>query len=362
MKEIGRPLIIFIVAASTFAAVLYFVGQQIISMERSTNDFPLEKQWSYCVGEKIRELSAGGDNTILVKTDNSMSAYALETAQLVWTTSIKKQVQSFPPVAADERVFVSDNEQLFAFDLITGGLLWKVSLDGRSTWIPAATDRFVLLNTVSDRIRVFEADTGTQVLEFPAGRGFTPAFVVDDVIYIIDRGIKALDISTGNLIWQVNHNRVTGLGTYDNGVLYFIEYPDSQTYDLVAYSVELHVELWRENFSDDSPNGIYIHGGILVLPENSDLHGIDLKSGKTIWTVTLSDPTNVAFIEDSVYVLEQFRRVIHAIDTESGKELASLQISLPQAFGTRTQEMIAVDSSIVFSRGCEIYVYKQRLE
>jgi hypothetical protein len=81
------------------------------------------------------------------------------------------------------------------------------------------------------------------------------------------------------------------------------------------------------------------------------------ENGVTNWKTALSDPKDLSFIDENLYVLEQFHRTVHALDLGSGKELGSLQISLPQILGPRAHEMLSAKTNLAFSRGCEVFVY-----
>jgi len=237
------------------------------------------------------EISADGNGTILAKTRNALSAYDQDTGSLVWTVSIGNQRESFPAVIAGERVFVSDKKQLWAFDLKTGKELWKSPLTSADTWVPAASNKYVLLNSISDHIDVYDAESGVKLWGIPGGRGYTQAYIDDNTIYVVDRGVKALDAITGDILWELDNHRATGFSTFGNGILYYMEYPGDNTFDL------------------------------------------------------------------NVYVLELFSRIIHTLNIENGNELGSLQIAPQRILGTETQEMVSIGTNLVFSRGCEVFVY-----
>jgi outer membrane protein assembly factor BamB len=360
MKKLRQLSIISIVAFVMLTLLVNLANERFTPRLLGTDLFPLQRQRSFCVDQKIRELSSDGNDAILVKTDNAISAYSVKSGTLIWSIPIKKQVLSFPPRIAGDKGYVSDDETIFAFNLITGSLLWEAPLDGKSSWIPDASNKFVLLNSVSDHIDIYDAESGAKLWSVLGGRGFTPAFIGNDAVYIVDRGLKAMDAASGKLLWQVSNNRPTGLATYNNGVLYFIEYQSDQTFDVVAYSVKISSELWRTNFVDDSPNGLYIYDQFLFMAENSGVREINAADGKTNWIIRSSDPTNLTFVDQNLYVLEQFHREIHAVNILNGEKLASLQASFPRVFGSRSQEMVSTGSSIVFSQGCKVHVYGKK--
>lgn len=303
------------------------------------------------------EISADGNGTILAKTRNALSAYDQDTGSLVWTVSIGNQRESFPAVIAGERVFVSDKKQLWAFDLKTGKELWKSPLTSADTWVPAASNKYVLLNSISDHIDVYDAESGVKLWGIPGGRGYTQAYIDDNTIYVVDRGVKALDAITGDILWELDNHRATGFSTFGNGILYYMEYPGDNTFDLIAYNTESRKELWRVNFPDNSPSGLYLYNKFLFMAENEALYQIDSDIGETKWRKALIAPTNLSFIGNNVYVLELFSRIIHTLNIENGNELGSLQIAPQRILGTETQEMVSIGTNLVFSRGCEVFVY-----
>ncbi len=355
MKRFQKTSLFFI--AVLFIAISSLIYQRITPKTIGQVPFSLKKEWDLCVGEKILDISTDGNGMILIKTSNVLSAYNENDGSLLWTASIEGQRESFPPIIAENRVFVSDKNQLWSFDLKTGKELWKSVLTSADTWIPSASDKYVLLNLISDSIIVYDANTGTKLLEVPGGRGYTQAYLNDETVYIVDRGIKALDVVTENILWKLDNNRVTGLSTFGNGIIYYMEYPEGNTFDLVAYDTESKMELWRANFPDNSPNGLYLHSKFLVMTENEALYLIDSETGETKWKKVLSAPANLSFIGSNMYVLENFYRVIRTLNIEDGNELGSLQVAPWRIFGARAQEMISTETSLVFSRGCEIFVY-----
>jgi len=355
LKIIALGLIAFAIAS---VIAWQYIYEQDTPRMLGNRAFPLTEKWRQCVSEQIQEISTDGHKIILVKTKKSLSAYDLVSKDLIWVIPVKEQAGYFPLIPIGGKVFVSDEEILWAFDLKTGSVLWKSSLDGTDVLIPDASEKFVLLNSISDRVFVFDAVSGQKLWETQGARGYTQSYIYNDTIYIVDYGIKAFDATSGNLLWELNNNSTpTGLSVFGDGVLYYLEFPDDETFDLVAYNTIIKKELWRQNFVDNSPNRLYVYDEILFLPENNALYQINTKTGEINWVKEFSDPTNLSVIDGNVYVFEQFNRIIHALDLESGTDIGSLQISTPRVLSTETQEMISTESRLIFSRGCEVFVF-----
>lgn len=357
MKRFQKITIILISIAVIFFAILNFISQRNTPKASGQIAFPLKEEWSTCVGGRILEISTDKNGMILTKTSNALIAYDQDTGSLIWLDSIGDQSESFPAVIVSERVFVSDENQLWAFDLKTGREFWRSPLTSSDTWVPDASNKYVLLNSISDDIDVYDAESGVKLWGIPGGRGYTQAYIYDNTIYVVDRGVKALDAITGDIIWELDNHRVTGFSTFGNGILYYIEYPGDNTFDLIAYSAESRRELWRVNFPDNSPSGLYLYNKYLFMGEQEALYQIDSDNGKTQWRKALIFPTNLSFIGNNVYVLELFSRIIHTLNIENGNELGSLQIAPQRILGTETQEMVSTGTSLVFSKGCEVFVY-----
>jgi outer membrane protein assembly factor BamB len=330
--------------------------------------FPLKEKWSLCIGENIRDISTNGNGKVFVKTNTSLSIYDQDTGSLAWTSSIKSQGESFPPIAVGERVFVSDSEQLWAFDLKTGRTLWKSVLDSSNpenanTWVPDASEKYVLLNSISDHVYVYDAASGNKLWETQGGRGYTQAYIDNDKVYIVDRGIKAFDALTGKLLWRLDHNRVTGVSAFGNGVIYYIEHPGNETFDLVAYRAKTRSELWRISFTDNdgpvttSPVGLYIHDNLLFMTQLGFIYRINPENGSVNWKKESSSPEDLSIIGKNIYVLNPFDGIIHALDIESGADLASLQISFYKIIGIHLSRMESTGTNLIFTRGCEVFVY-----
>lgn len=356
MKKLPA-IIISILIVIVSGLIINFLYQRNTPKPFGQAGFPLTKKWSFCVDGKILEITANEKGMVLVKTSDKLHVYHLDEGNLIWTASIEDQSESFPSVIADDKVFVSDSKQLWGIDLKSGEELWRSSLDSTDTWVPDASNKYVLLNSRSGDIIVYDVESGTELWRKPAGRGYTNAYIDGDMVYVVDRGVKALNAVTGDILWELDRNRATGASAFGNGILYYIEYPGHNTIDLVAYNTSLRAELWRVNLSETIPNELLLHGKFLYMTENEALYQIDSQTGVAKWKKMLSAPANLSFIGNNLYVLERFYRIIRALNIENGSELGSLQIANRRILSTESQEMVSSENSLIFSRGCEIFVY-----
>lgn len=368
MKKLRKiAIIISIGIVAAFTAINY-IYQQITPRTLGDSTFPLKEKWSLCVDEKIRDISTNETGIVFVKTDESLSAYNGDRGILMWKSPINSQRDSFPPIVADEKVFVSDSEYLWAFELKTGKALWKAPLDSADTWVPYASEKFVLLNSISNRVDVYDTASGEKLWGTEGDRGYTNAYIDQNKVYIIDNGIKVFDAVTGNPPETMENNLKTDLSTFGNGVIYYTEYhgvgifDGDGTYDLVAYSAEAKDELWRTNFADDNsdsdnPISLYFHNNYLFLTQLGYVYQINPENGAIKWKREFSNPKNLSVIGESIFVLTPFDGIIYSLDIESGKDTGSLQISFHKIINTQSHQMSNTENNLVFTRGCEVFVY-----
>jgi outer membrane protein assembly factor BamB len=368
MKKLQKITIILVISAVIIFTAVNYIYQRITPRALGISAFPLNEKWSQCVDENIRDISTNGNGIVFVKTRGTISAYNEDTGILMWKSTINSQRESFPPIVADERVFVTDSENLWAFELGTGKVLWKAPLDSADTWVPEASDKFVLLNSISNRVDIYDTASGKRLWETEGDRGYTKAYINQDKIYIMNNGIKVFDAVTGNLLETVDNNLKTDLSTFDNGVIYYIEYhgmgvfDGDGTYDLVAYSVKARDELWRIKFTDydsasDNPDGLYIHDNFLFMTQLGYVYRINPENGAIKWKRKFSNPENLSVIGKNIYTLTPFEGIIHSVDIESGKDTGSLQISFYKIANTQSQRMVNTEANLVFARGCDVFVY-----
>ncbi len=352
----GIALIILIVVL--LLAVAYDRFQKITPRQLGDSIFPLEETSKFCVNEKILDISFSDNKSVLIKTSKTLKSYNPDTGKIMWSVPIEEQISSFPPISASQRVFVSGKKYLWAFDLWTGELIWKTTLQSENTWVTDASTKFVLLNSLSDSVYVYDAVTGSKVWSIRVGRGYTKSYIAQNVVYIIDHGIKALDAFSGDLLWNINYDRDTGLSAMEDEVIYYLEYPGDNTFELVAYQTKIREEKWRISFVDNGAKDLYIHENWLLLADKKTLYKLNTEDGYLSWQRPFSDPTNISFLDNNVYVLEQFHRIIHAVDIDDGRDIGSLQISSPRIIGFEGQEMVSTKINLAFSRGCEVFIFR----
>lgn len=370
MKKLHKSRIILAIAIVSVFIALNYINKEITPRTLGQTGFPLKEKWNTCINENIQSISTDGRGGIFIETRTALKSYSQTTGKLIWTANVTTSRQfRFPPKIVDDKVIIEDNENLSALDIKSGRLLWKTPwktlFGGNTAWIADVSEKFILLNTISDSVIIYDTKIGKKLWEVHGGRGYTQAFIDHDTVYIVDRGVKAYQASNGNLLWEINNERATGLSAFHKNILYYMEYPGNETIDLVAYDTEKQKELWRNNIvannpPSTSPSGLDVYNDFLYMTQYSHVYRLNPETGEVYWSIKFNTPTDVTFVDDKIYILNPASETIYALDSESGKELGALRIALfPYSLNTESPKMGSTGSSLVFVKGCKIFLYSK---
>ncbi len=351
MKRFTKLAIIVFVSIGIAA----FTWQMYTPMPIGASGFPLTEKWRRKLNGTILDISVGDSNAVFIKTTSSLIALNQRSGDLIWETKVGSQVSSRPAIEAGERVFVTDEGQLWAFDAASGEVLWSQPLEDTSSWVTDASNDIVLVNLISNNISAYDAKTGAKLWSTEVGRGYIQAYIENKSVYIVDHGITAYNALHGNQIWHRDQG-ATGQSVFANGVIYFLEY-SGQEVEVIAFDTNKKREMWRIGYKDEGRQKLYFYNKSLVMTDSSAIYRIDQKSGATKWKLKLSDPENVSYLDEKLYTLEQFTRIIHVIDIDNGSSSNAMILSFPRLIDSENQIMVTTDQYLIFSRGKEVFTY-----
>lgn len=354
MKRFTKLAIIVFVSIGIVA----FTWQMYTPMPIGASGFPLTEKWRRKLDSTILDISVGSSSSaVFIKTTDSLIALNQKSGDLIWKAKVGSQVSSRPAIEAGEKVFVTDKNQLWAFDAVSGEVLWSQLLEDTSSWVTDASNDIVLVNLVSHNISAYDAKTGAKLWSTEVGRGYIQAYVENQLVYIVDRGITAYNALHGNQIWHRDQS-ATGQSVFANGVIYFLEYSGREV-EVIAFDTNNKREVWKIGYKDEGRQKLYFYNKNLIMTDSSAIYGIDQKSGMTEWKLKLSNPENVSYLDEKLYTMEQFTRIIHAINIGNGSNSNAMILSFPRLIDSDNQIMVTTDQYLVFSRGKEVFTYGQ---
>lgn len=239
-------------------------------------------------------------HVVTVTRDGMVRCVATETGSLAWESSVGGRSVA-APATDGERLFVAvSNGTLVALDASTGRRLWEWQSTEELVTTPVISGEFVLVASQAETLTAVDRATGTWRWQYrrdlPTGfsiRGAPEPRVAGEVLYtgFADGTLVALGLSDGISRWERR------IGAAKDGFL---------DVDAVA-------------LSDD---------GVLVFAAGfrDGVVAVDAASGELRWSATERPGlTALVSVEGVLYGVGDGR--VHAIETERGRTLWSLDVS-----------------------------------
>ncbi|MFH0518605.1 PQQ-binding-like beta-propeller repeat protein [Streptomyces sp. M41] len=218
-----------------------------------------------------------------------------ETGNVRWATDVAYEKEGYffgGPYVLD----VNEGREVRALAVDTGRTLWKRELEEHSC-------RFT-----GSRTLVYALCMGGQEKGHPYTR------------------VTAMSPNDGRTLWTAEHNDIYGFVDYQQGNLYFAKDPwaeDQNNLDTLLILDELTRKFSRRPLQRPlRTDNTRLHGGTLYAVELSEVHAIDVATGRTRWTVDAStDGLSVPAVSGEVLYLATDSGRVVALDRLSGEEL-----------------------------------------
>jgi outer membrane protein assembly factor BamB len=227
------------------------------------------------------------------------------------------------PVVVGDTVYYSTRLQsdgggaIFALDPRTGALRWHTQeLSGQNffTSTPLVQDGKLYVGASDGRLYVYDAHTGSDVVQFNAGRTVDSSPVISDgVLYFgaNDGVLRAIDPTTGGSAWR----QVVSVGDAINsspilaGSLIFFTSSDDTIY---AVNIATGTIKWSNRLPDRfGPNAAVFADNTLYVPSGAQLNAIQPNSGNFRWQIAF--PSELLFApvaaDGVVYVLSDDKQL-----------------------------------------------------
>lgn len=217
-----------------------------------------------------------------------------------WTFNVGGYVSG--PAVADGIAYAGSGDgHLYAIDISTGGLRWKVLLDtGFDASWPTVVNGTVYVGTGVDHglFYALNAKTGAIVWKFrPGGGVFNSPAVVDGKVYFgaDDGDVYALNAATGKLVWTFPTGNLSSLlspAVADGHVYITAGSPSGDT--VYALHANDGSQAWSFAIGDNSLGApLYADGKVIFgesdFPSGGFIYAFDAVTGKNIWTINLGD-------------------------------------------------------------------------
>jgi len=237
-----------------------------------------------------------------------------------WQTKISS-TWLMPPMITDGMLYTGSGDGvLYALNVETGEQVWSVGGFEAFESTGAIAGDVIIAGGFSNVVKALDKYTGEEVWSyqtdyFPQGS----PLIIDDRVYIAtDHVVYALDLQSGQLIWEVatgNESAFMGAPAYDEGVIY-----TTGGKLLLALDVETGDELWRVE-KDEIFLGLAVANGMIYVGNwDQNLYAFDQLTGEERWNFKAGGEfwSAPAVNEDIVYAgnIDHF---LYALNPQTGE-------------------------------------------
>lgn len=333
-----------------------------------------EKKWEFKTGGEIRsDVCLDGEFLFLNGGDGYLYKLNAKDGDLVWeykTNGEKKydfaDYFHSTPVLYDSLVyFGSGDGNVYALNKNTGKLIWHYLTGGIIHTTPVIANNTLFIGSFDGYVYALDHSTGRLIWKFktvghryfPKGEVQGSPVAFNGLIFIgaRDYNVYALDQQRGYCHWNKAFTRGWGLNSSIYDSILYIGSADERV--LIAANPSTGNEYWRTNmefliFGSNAftPNMLYVGTTI------GKIHGIDLKSGKKIWSLETDGYKKYRFNyfkEDDSY-RDDIYSIIH-----SNEHFLHVEVELGGIFST---PCIAGDFLIFSSSEGSVYCFKRLAE
>jgi eukaryotic-like serine/threonine-protein kinase len=280
--------------------LVYFGGldSTLYSLDLETG----KEKWRFHSGGEIRS-NVCIDRTSLVINGGDGYIYSLDkkNGKLLWkfqTNGEKKYdfadyFHSTPVIANGVLYFGSGDCNLYAINSETGALIWKFKSGNIIHSTPAIYNNRIFFGSFDGYVYSLNLTTGELIWKFktvghhyfPAGEVQGSPAVFKNIVFIgaRDYNVYALDQEKGYCHWNKSFSRGWGLCNNIHDSVLYIGTADERV--LIAADPMTGKEFWKVNMEFlIFGNNAYSENIMYVGTTIGKLHGIDIKSGKKLWS------------------------------------------------------------------------------
>lgn len=257
--------------------------------------------------------------------------YDLKKDKLLWKTNLGSFIKTKPVIIENNIYVTSANYSVFKVNIENGEKIWQFENNTNTPVYSKVTEPFYIGNNVmvvpmsQGSVAFVNTQTGRSVYEIELSvksanniSGIVSNFVMDDNILIvrsIDGWMKAFDISTLNIVWQIYMGGITRIELED-GVLFTLNKRNLYAVDVKTGKVYWKTKLENSNnynrtdlkeIADILIGPFSVNGKIYVMSNYGDLYLIEQQTGKIIKRVNFGGYTGkyVKQNHDEFYILSK---------------------------------------------------------
>lgn len=292
-----------------------------------------------------------------------------------WSFLAKDKVSAKPVIGQDRTIFVgSDDNNLYAIDVITGKEKWRFKTDGMiQTAVTLGRDNNILLPSRDGKVYSLDEKTGKKKWEFNMGAKMfsipaPPAEGLNGLIFVTgdNETLHAVKADTGEKVWEFKgeKNRIDAprCAVGPDGTVF----TDNGSNNLFALDPDSGKVKWEFKAGDDRfSTPVFGKDGAMYFTNGDEkTYAVDSRTGKKKWEAKTGDlgfdfpggfPTPVIGDNGLIYVINDKGKV-SALDEQTGKKKWS-----KKAEGFNFKIVLAEDKNLyVFEESGSVNVFDSK--
>jgi outer membrane protein assembly factor BamB len=200
------------------------------------------------------------------------------------------------PVIVDSTIYFGSGGDIYAVNINDGYLNWKFSTGAAVHTKPAIFRNRLYAGSFDGCLYSIDRNTGNLIWKFkstgnyafPKGEFMGAPVVAGGMVFAGSRdyNLYAVDTKGGYCNWMKPFEKGWGLPVTANDSVIYVGTSDDKT--LFAYAIRTGKEVWKTDAGFNIFSGLAIGKNVGYLCTLAGkVHGIDLKSGRIIWTIEL---------------------------------------------------------------------------
>ena len=254
--------------------------------------------------------------------DGKLYAYSASNGSLKWSQTAGGFHITSSPTVANGVVYVgSEDDNLYAFDAISGTPLWTYATGVGVDSSPAVAHGVVYFGSNDSKLYALNAATGALIWSGNTGGSIIGSpTVANGAVYIgsNDGYLYAFNGATGGVNWTFNTGGAIGAApAFSNGVV-FTGNADTQTF--FALSAGYGTLLWSANIGATAFAAPSVADGVVYASAGSVIHALNASSGVELWNTTEGNDYSSPVIADGMLYVGSgtFDNNLHAFALDAG--------------------------------------------
>lgn len=275
-----------------------------------------------------------------------------ELPEVEWQTSVSS-TWLMPPLIADGMLYTGGGGDgvLYALDLQTGEELWAAGGFDQMESTGAIAGDIIVAGGYSNLVQALDRHNGESIWSFNAKYFIQGSpLIVDEVVYIAtDHACYALDLQTGQLIWESatgEQDAFMGAPAYENGVIY-----TTAGKRLLALDSESGTEIWDTELATPFLALAVADGFVYVGNMDRSFLAYDQNTGQEVWKFEAGGEFwSAPAIAGDILYAGNIDKYIYALNSGTGEMLWSFETG-----GDAVSEPILADGVVYVSDSSHLF-------